>query len=206
MPLLLEPHRAQRSVWPATGRHILAQFDDDSIVVYQAYKPSIGHYAAAHGRFGGEFSFSRMTWLKPNFLWMMYRSGWGTKSDQEVTLAIRVRRSGFEALLEGAVFSSHQPEVYASENAWKAAVASSSVRLQWDPDHDPAGVPQERRAIQLGIRGDVLRKFNEEWILAIEDVSALVAAQRDRPREELETPRERVYPVPEPLRQRLGML
>lgn len=26
-----------------------------SIVVYQAYRPAIGHFAAEHGYFGGEF-------------------------------------------------------------------------------------------------------------------------------------------------------
>jgi len=27
--------------WPQAGRHILAQFDADSIYVYQAYRPSL---------------------------------------------------------------------------------------------------------------------------------------------------------------------
>jgi len=27
-----------------------------------------------------------MSWIKPNFLWMMYRCGWGTKEGQQVTL------------------------------------------------------------------------------------------------------------------------
>ena len=66
-------------MWPKEGRHILAQFDDDTVIVYQAYRPSIGRYAAEHGAFGGDFSYSRMSWVKPNFLWMMYRSGWGTQ-------------------------------------------------------------------------------------------------------------------------------
>ncbi len=79
MTLLLESYTAQRALWPAQGRQLLAQFDDDTIVVYQAYRPEIGHYTAQHGRFGGGFSFERMSWIKPNFLWMMYRSGWGTK-------------------------------------------------------------------------------------------------------------------------------
>jgi hypothetical protein len=70
------------------------------------------------------------------------------------------------------------------------------VRLQWDPDHDPAGAPLERRAIQLGIRGKILKQFATEWIHSIEDISALVAAQRNRPLSELQVPRERVYPMP----------
>ena len=75
MNLHLEPYTQQLARWPATRRHILAQFDEQHVVVYQAYRPSIAAYAVAHGKFGQDFSFSRMTWIKPNFLWMMYRSG-----------------------------------------------------------------------------------------------------------------------------------
>ena len=58
--LITELYARQAARWPAAGRHILAQFDDDSVVVYQAYRPAIGRYAATHGRFGGDFSFERM--------------------------------------------------------------------------------------------------------------------------------------------------
>ena len=75
--------------WPTLGRHILAQFDDDSIIVYQAYRGEIGNFAVKHGYFGGAFSYSRMSWIKPNFLWMVYRSDWGRSQGQEVVLAIR---------------------------------------------------------------------------------------------------------------------
>src|SRR4028118_1985145 len=90
----------QLAVWPKEGRHILAHYDETSIIVYQVFRPSIGLFAARHGYFGGEFSLSRMSWFKPNFLWMMYRSGWGTKAGQEVTLADRIKQSFFEMVLE----------------------------------------------------------------------------------------------------------
>src|SRR5438270_12363379 len=92
--LVLEPYRVQTARWPARGRHILAQYDASSVVVYQAYAPEIGCFAAEHGFFGGAFSLSRMSWIKPNFLWMMHRSGWGTKARQEVVLAVWLRREG----------------------------------------------------------------------------------------------------------------
>ncbi|MFT5999906.1 MAG: hypothetical protein ACI81P_002365 [Neolewinella sp.] len=38
----------------------------------------------AHQQLGGPaFSYQRMSWIKPNFLWMMYRCGWAKKQDQE---------------------------------------------------------------------------------------------------------------------------
>jgi hypothetical protein len=119
MPLITEPYIPQVARWPASGRHILAQFDAESVVVYQAYRPEIGHFASRHGYFGGAFSLNRMSWIKPNFLWMMNRSGWGTREGQEVTLAVRLRRDAFDEILRRAIHSSFVPEVYGTEDAWK---------------------------------------------------------------------------------------
>src|SRR5262249_46585767 len=136
MKLKIESYLEQRQSCPAEGRHILAQYDADSVVVYQAYRPAIGHFAARHGYFGGEFSYGRMSWCKPNFLWMMYRSGWGTKEGQEVTLAIRLKRTFFDSLLAQAVPSTYDTDLYPDRATWQEAVSASCVRLQWDPDHD----------------------------------------------------------------------
>jgi hypothetical protein len=199
MKLATEPYQRQLLRWPRTGRHILAQFDASTVVVYQAYRPEIGRFAAAHGYFGGEFSLSRMSWIKPNFLWMMYRSGWGTKSGQEVTLAVRLRREAFDQILRLAVPSSFDRTATANRDEWRHAVAESSVRLQWDPDHDPSGGRLDRRAIQLGLRGDPLRRYARDWIVDIEDISDFVSEQRPRAAEtgwqNLRLPREDVYPV-----------
>jgi hypothetical protein len=200
MKIPTEPYLEQRRRWPQSGRHILAHFDEASVVVYQAYRPEIGHYAARHQAFGGEFSFSRMSWIKPNFLWMMYRSGWGTKPGQEVTLAVRIQRAGFDQILRDAVHSAFEGGVYGDHAAWREAVARSSVRLQWDPDHDPGGGKTERRAIQLGLRDQVLARYARDWIVEIEDVSDFVAEQRRHTHDaaayaQLLTPREDVYPV-----------
>lgn len=201
MPLALEAYADQKARWPRAGRVILAQFDASSIVVYQAYKPSIASFAALEQRFGGEFSLSRMSWIKPNFLWMMYRSNWGRAEGQQSVLAVRITRRAFDEILSRAVPSSFWPERFASEREWKDAVAASDVRLQWDPDHDPAGNPLTRRAIQLGLRGEALARYASDWIVGIEDVSGLVAEQREHTRSGdptlLKTPREEPYPVPE---------
>ena len=199
----------QKPNLPLSGRHILAQYSANSLVVYQAYNPSIGHFAAKHGYFGGEFSYTRMSWCKPNFLWMMYRSGWGTKAGQEVTLAIRLKREFFDRVLAQAVPSSYAPEIYATKAEWSADVVGADVRLQWDPDHSPTGGVLQRRAIQLGLRGAMLAEYGREAILEIEDVSDFVAAQRVHciaPFEDLLMPLERVYrPDDETIATRLGL-
>lgn len=137
-----------------------------------------------------------MSWVKPNFLWMMYRCGWGTKADQEITLAVRIKRAFFDAALAAAVPSSFGASGTTDNEQWKRDVAASQVRLQWDPDHDRSGGKCERRAIQLGLRGEMLRQYAREAILEIEDISEFVAAQRSHahpPYADLMMPRERVY-------------
>ena len=123
MKLTTERYAIQTARWPTTGRHILAQYDAETIIVYQAYKPAIGRFAAEHGYFGGEFSFDRMSWIKPNFLWMMYRSGWGTKEGQEVTLAVHIQRTAFDDLLREAVHSTFVPDIYRTHEHWQESVA-----------------------------------------------------------------------------------
>jgi hypothetical protein len=200
--LAMEPYIEQVKVWPKTGRHILAQFDDHTVVVYQAYRPAIGLFAAETGSFGGEFSFSRMSWVKPNFLWMMYRSGWGTKEGQEFTLGLRIRRAFFDSLLAQAVPSTWDRSLFTEEADWSRAVGRSSVRLQRDPDHHPSGAKLERRAIQLGLRADILDAFACRELVEVLDISDFVAKQRaillSDGVSDLVTPRERVYRPADP--------
>jgi hypothetical protein len=186
--------------WPKEGKHILAQYNSDYVVVYQAYCPSIGYEAASQGHFlGGGFSLNRMSWIKTNFLWMMYRSGWGTKLGQEVILAIKVKRDAFAQILAASVPSTFKENLYLNQEEWQEAVKNSAVRLQWDPDHDPLGNKLERRAIQLGLRDEFLKLYAKDWLKEIEDISDFVKEQRQyvesKQWEYLVTPQESVYPV-----------
>jgi Domain of unknown function (DUF4291) len=206
----LQPYSEQLELWPKTGQHILAQFDDHTIVVYQSYNAAIGRYAAQRGRFGGDFDLSRMSWIKPNFLWMMYRSGWGTKENQEITLALRLRRNFFDSILAAAVPSKWDRRVFESEEEWSEALSRSTVRLQWDPDHDPSGAKADRRAIQLGLRGEVLEAFAQRELVEVIDLSEFVAEQRgcisSAGSDGLVTPAERVYQLDDQaLAHRLGL-
>lgn len=201
LPTRLYVEQAAR--WPRAGRHILAHWDESSVIVYQAYRPSIARYAVAHGAFGGpDFSFSRMSWIKPNFLWMMYRSAWATSEGQEAVLAVRLSRSFFEQLLREAVASSHATDSGETREQWQARVRTSEVRLQWDPDHGPAGGKLERRALQLGLRGATLRAYATTEVREIIDMTPFVAEQRSQAQRdgwaELQTPVEDVYRLVDP--------
>lgn len=187
--------RDQSPLWPTEGRHILAHHDLDSVVVYQAYRPEIAAFAVENQRFGGPWSFNRMSWIKPNFLWMMYRCGWASKPGQERVLALWLKRAAFERILSLAM----NAKAPAGETtaSWREKLSSSEVRLQWDPDHDPHGEKCPRRAIQLGLRGQTLRSFSQDWLLQVRDITPFVHAQVDHVAagrlDLLETPRERVY-------------
>ncbi|WP_299677977.1 DUF4291 domain-containing protein [uncultured Tenacibaculum sp.] len=197
MKLKFKNYKEQLNEWPESGHHIMAQYDEEKVIVYQSYRPAIGNFAVRNQFFGGPFKYTRMTWIKPNFLWMMYRNGWGTKEGQEVVLAIHLKRTAFERYLSQAVYSSYQSHLYENEEAWKEEVQNSNIRLQWDPDHDPYGAKLERRAIQLGIRNEEIVKFGKEDIIEIEDISAYVNQQYqfvlNKNLDALELPEEKPY-------------
>lgn len=177
--------------WPPLGRHILAQFDEKCIVVYQAFCPEIADYAVLHGKFGGpKYSFTRMTWIKTNFLWMMYRSNWAQKKNQDRILAIFITRDGFDEILR---YSKGNQSGIKHETSHMPG----NVRIQWDPDHDPRGENERRRAVQLGIKGRILQKFHDQFIQHIEDITEFVKEQRQhvikKELDKLLTPAERVY-------------
>jgi hypothetical protein len=185
------------------SRQIRAVFDADTITVYQAYSPAIAEPALAAQTFAPPFKRERMTWIKPSFLWMMYRCGWASKPGQERVLAVRIAREGFEWALAHSC-GSHPAEGEAEE-AWKDRLAASPVRVQWDPERGPGLERLEHRSIQIGLSGTAVDRYVDQWITGIEDVTALAvraaAAARDGRGDEVRglLPVERVYPLPAPL-------
>jgi hypothetical protein len=194
-----------KATLPHEGKHILAHYNDDSIVVYQAFKKEIADFAVKHNYFGGDaYSTTRMTWIKTNFLWMQYRSGWSSKKDQERTLAIWLKRSAFETILKSAIHSHFVENLHESKEKWSKSLKKETgvIRLQWDPDHSPIGGKLTRRAIQLGIKGEFLSGFikPDGDILEIQDVTDFCRDQFEKnvkdckdTFENLEVPFEREY-------------
>ena len=201
----------QQQRLPKTGRQLIGCKEEKNIIVYQAFNPQIATYAVANQRFGGNaYSFNRMSWIKPGFLWMMYRAGWASKEQQEHILRITLPITHFKTILQQATFSSFNNEVYATADVWKTELEKTEVRLQWDPDHDPYGNKLERKAIQIGMKGDILKKFCSEWIIKIEDITAFVKEEYDKVLakniEELNMPYEEVIDInDEAIEKRIGL-
>jgi hypothetical protein len=154
-------------------RQIRALHTADTVTVYQAYRPAIGEHAARHGRFPAEWSRNRMTWIKPSFLWMMYRCGWARKEGQERVLAMEISREGFGWALRHACLSHYDSTVHTDRKQWAARLRSSSVRVQWDPERDLDLRPLPYRSLQMGLRGEAARRYADEWIVNTRDVTGL---------------------------------
>ncbi|MFJ7044104.1 DUF4291 domain-containing protein [Streptomyces sp. NPDC101112] len=180
---------------------VRARHTADTITVYQAYRPGIGGPAARDGRFPAEWKRDRMTWIKPSFLWMMYRCGWGLKEGQETVLAVEIRREGFEWALRHSCLSHYVPELYESQATWQRELRRSPARVQWDPERGLRLNPLPHRSLQLGLAGEAAARYADEWIVGIEDVTPLARQVHGLVREgELERaaellPEERPYPL-----------
>lgn len=156
------------------------------------------------------FSRNRMTWIKPSFGWMMYRSGWGAKPGQERVLAVEISRSGFEWALAHSFLSHYQPGQHESPEAWASLRDASPVRIQWDPDRSLAGERLSCRAIQIGLSGQAVQRYCDEWIRSVTDVTAaarqaelMVRAGRVTDAARM-LPVERPYPLSPELSRRIG--
>ena len=76
------------------------EWDSEGVYVYQAYKDEIADWALEHQAFGGPaWKPTRMTWIKPSFAWMLYRSGYGYKPGQTRVLKIKLSHATIAFLL-----------------------------------------------------------------------------------------------------------
>jgi len=189
---------------------IRAAFSEHEVRVYQAYRAEIAVPALTAGRFVPPFSMGRMTWIKPSFNWMMYRCGYATKVGQEVVLCIDITREGFEWALEHAVLSSYNPSIHSLHDEWRNLLAEAPVRVQWDPERDwRLRVLENVRAIQIGLSGEAVGRYVNEWVVRLEDVTPVARrlaaklkseATPDSLPDKLEMP----YPLSSALRMKLS--
>lgn len=159
---------------PIPIRQIRAVYDEKTIRIYQAYNDAIADSALESGTFvSPPFKLERMTWIKPSFLWMMYRSGWGKKDNgQNRILAIDISREGFEWALKHSLLS-NQAKNYEHKEEWLKIKKATPVRIQWDPERDLHLQPLDHRAIQIGLTNEAVRLYVNEWVQNITDITEL---------------------------------
>ena len=193
-------------------QEIRAVFDKETITVYQAYNKAIATKATINNKFVNPFSFTRMTWIKPSFLWMMERSNWGTKSNQEHILAIKIKRNYWEKALSLAVLTHPDLRVYVNEDDWRNKFSKSPIHIQWDPERSIRGGKLEFRSIQVGISRHLINEFNEIWISEIKEITPFVSKLRDMLKKGKHSeaqkllPQEKVYQVSEGIKAKIGIV
>ncbi|KAK7424934.1 hypothetical protein QQX98_000210 [Neonectria punicea] len=206
-------------------RQIRALYDDTTITVYQAYKPSIADAAVNAQKLNAspDFKPGRMTWVKPSWAWMMYRAGYSHKDPgQSRILALKMKHADFVGLLERGVLSTHvqrsqEPDSNDQKTAGGRREKSNNVRIQWDPERTPDLKVLPYRSIQIGIPGALSETWANEWIFEIEDVTEMARELRrvidERPdvttKELVQlglVPEERPFDVPESVQKKLEMI
>jgi hypothetical protein len=182
---------------------VRGRYTADTITVYQAYSPEIAEPAVAGGHFVTPFKRDRMTWIKPSFMWMMYRCGWATKPGQERVLAIEITRTGFEWAMAQACLSHFDPNRYPTRETWARHMKISPVRVQWDPERSLHLQPLPHRSLQVGLGGQAVDRYVNEWITEITDVTGTAHTIKDLLRRGDEAaanallPNEQPYPLPD---------
>jgi Domain of unknown function (DUF4291) len=190
---------------------IRADYDQSTIIVYQAYRYEIALPALKANKFVAPFSFNRMTWIKPSFLWLMERSNWGRKSGQEYILGVRISRDGWEEALSKAVLTSPNESVYRNHEEWSHQLDDALVLVQWDPERSLRGAKLDYYSIQVGLSRQIIKKYVDEWTIEIRDYTPKVrkmyellhSGQVEKAKRHL--PKERIYPVDEKIAKRIGM-
>ncbi|XVU25137.1 DUF4291 domain-containing protein [Actinoplanes sp. CA-054009] len=191
-------------------REVRAAYDDTAITVYQAYAAPIADAALGAGRFAPPFKRERMTWIKPSFLWMMYRCGWAAKPGQERVLAVSISRDGFEWALRRAVLSHYDSDLHADREQWSQDLKRSPVRVQWDPERSLRLGELPYRSLQVGLSGEAVDRYVDEWTVEITEVTDRAREIRRRLNDGDEAgatellPAERIYPLPADIAERVG--
>jgi hypothetical protein len=153
-------------------KKVRAVFDKNSVTVYQAYNSAIANIAVQKQKFiSPPFKMERTTWLKPSFLWMMHRSWWATKENQENILAIKLKREGWDWALEHSCLSHFSMVIHKTQAIWKDKLQDCPVKVQWDPEKDVQLNNLHYRSIQVGLTGIAVEKYINEWIIGIEDIT-----------------------------------
>lgn len=180
------------------------EYDQKGVYVYQAFCPEIADWALEHQTFGGPaWKPVRMTWIKPSFAWMLYRSGYGKKGGQRRILKIKISHETIAHLL------SHCKLVDTNKDTKKKSKQTDKSgdgngRVQWDPERDlfRANGKEPRRmlrqrAIQIGLAGS-LSEYYVDNIISIQEVTDLAhrvgAAHELKKEEDVESAMEAMLP------------
>lgn len=87
-------------------------------------------------------------------------------------MAIEITREGFEWALRHSCLSHYIPGEEISQEEWRKKLRASPVRVQWDPERDISMRSLSYRSIQIGLSGEAVGRYIDDWIISVTDVTA----------------------------------
>jgi len=154
-----------------TSKNIFATYSKEYVTIYQAFGNNIADELLLYGKFGPSFSLNRTSWIKTSFLWMMHRSEWGTKINQERIFSIQLTKEGFDNILSQAVLTKFKPKIHGANSEWKKKFNTTNVLCQLDPDRDIYGRENQRKAVQLGLKNEILDMYVNDFIVDFVEIT-----------------------------------
>lgn len=187
-----ETYEERLKYLPDKGRHVVANYDDDCVIVYHVVNEETADYATQENMLG-ELPLDG-AWFTPSFLLTV--QDW---HESHRIIAVYLTRIGFDSILKKAVPADYDPTIYADHDAWHRALNVSWVRLRWRHDYDFDNQPLEQQAIYIGLLGKSGLHYSQGgWVDHIEDVTEFAIKGL--------LPCERLYPIQDPtIAQRLGV-
>ena len=85
---------------------------------------------------------------------------------------------------------------------WSQRLRASPVRVQWDPERSLRLAPLPHRSLQVGLSGEAVCRYVDEWLVGLTDATPTAHAVRtaldagDDSAAEALLPPERPYPLP----------
>lgn len=104
--------------------------------------------------------------------------------------------------MANSCISHFESSMHASKDEWEKLLGEAPVRIQWDPERTISLEAMPWRAIQVGLKGNTVDAYADEWISKIEDVTALareigeLVARGDLEGADALRPVELPYPLP----------
>ena len=195
-------------LWEGKMRKVYADYDEEGVYVYQAFRPKIVQVAVEKGTFGKGFGLDRITWIKPSLAWTLQRSKYATKNRMTAIARIKLSHSAWLEILTNSIQTQFDECLYSDEDEWQSKLNKSDIIHQWDPERAHTGIKLNRAAIQIGLRGQAIRDYVDKWIIAVEDLTPLAheigkAAKNKQPLP-VNIPEEKEYPLENKLQNLLG--
>jgi hypothetical protein len=100
----------------------------------------------------------------------------------------------------------YKEHIYKTQKNWKEKLNTTSVRIQWGPEKKLKLGNLNYKSIQIGVKGDALKKYIKDWIVQIDNITNLSKeiynsiSNTDIEKAKDKLPFKKVYPSPDTIK------